>query len=97
MIDEVPTRKMAGMRARDIMKRDVKKVKSIERVRVVFDLIKNTTHNGFPVVKFQLNSDRAAFAGLVQRTTLVRLLQSKAFYRNPEQASPNSAPPVATL
>ena len=59
-----------------VMSQPVKTVHEVNRVRRIYDLLKHTGHNGFPVV-----SEDGRLRGLILRKTLCTILKLKAFSR----------------
>jgi len=58
----------------DIMSRPVHTINEINKVGVVYDLLSNTTHNGFPVI-----ARNGQLRGFIMRKTLCSILKMKAF------------------
>jgi len=58
----------------DIMKCPVHTINEINKVGVVYDLLRNTTHNGFPVI-----ARNGQLRGYIMRKTLCSILKLKAF------------------
>jgi chloride channel 7 len=65
---------MRKLTAQDVMTRNVHTFQEIERVRKIFQILKQTTHNGFPVL-----NDNRQFVGLILRNQLITLLSYRAF------------------
>ena len=76
---------MYRLRASDIMTEHVVTLKEVESVQHVVDVLRNTTHNGFPIVKVPQASRHVEssleghFAGLISRSQLLTILKFKAF------------------
>lgn len=60
----------------EVMSKPLVFIRKHEKVGVVFDILKQTVHNGYPVI----NSD-GTYSGLIMRKTLCSLLELKAFSR----------------
>lgn len=58
----------------EVMARPVVTLRLSEKVDVIYNILKEKTHNGFPVV-----DSRGRFVGLILRKTLCSLLELKAF------------------
>jgi chloride channel 7 len=68
----------------EIMASPLIKFQRLEKVSVVYEILKGTSHNGFPVL-----SDDGRFYGLILRKTLCSLLEAKAFSKKVQvSASP---------
>lgn len=72
----------------EVMSKPLISIRAHEKVGVVFDILKQTRHNGFPVI-----SAEGRYSGLIMRKTLCTLLDLKAFSRPAE----NVAHPSSTL
>ena len=62
--------------AGQVMSKDVKRLRPVERVSVVFDLLQSVSHSNFPIVD-PASSD--TLYGTASRSTLCTLLQRRAF------------------
>jgi chloride channel 7 len=68
---------MRKLKAQDVMTRDVHTFQEIESVRKIFQILKQTTHNGFPIL-----NDNQQFVGLILRNQLITLLRYRAFTKD---------------
>jgi len=68
--------KVSQIRTSDIMSTNVKTLRPVERVGVVYNLLATTTHSCFPLVT---GEDECGVFGSVLRETLSALLHLKAF------------------
>lgn len=58
----------------------------IEKVRTIVDILRNSRHNGFPVIDEPPHSESPVLFGLILRAHLIVLLKKKAFFRTPVSA-----------
>ena len=58
----------------------------IEKVRNIVDILRNSRHNGFPVIDDPPYSESPVLFGLILRAHLIVLLKKKAFFRAPVSA-----------
>jgi chloride channel 7 len=65
---------MRKLTARDVMTRKVYTFREIESVGKIYQVLTETTHNGFPVV-----NEQQQFLGLIRRNQLITLLRRRAF------------------
>eukprot|EP01117_Protostelium_nocturnum_P005886 TRINITY_DN2117_c0_g1_i1.p1 TRINITY_DN2117_c0_g1~~TRINITY_DN2117_c0_g1_i1.p1 ORF type:complete len:763 (-),score=210.69 TRINITY_DN2117_c0_g1_i1:92-2188(-) len=63
------------LQARHVMKTNIVKMKAVETVENVVNILRNSTHNGFPVIREEDNR----FAGIILRSQLTMLLKENAF------------------
>ena len=73
------------------MSSDVKCLRPVEQVGVVFDVLQSYKHNSFPIVNVRTNG---TLFGTVGRDLLLTLLERKAFKNNPNSKS-NQSPLVS--
>mmetsp|Transcript_6745 Transcript_6745/g.10224 ORF Transcript_6745/g.10224 Transcript_6745/m.10224 type:complete len:269 (-) Transcript_6745:36-842(-) len=69
-----PPSYMAKLTAEQVMKSSVVQFREVERVGLIYDILAETTHNGFPVV----NED-GKFVGFILRSQLITILRKHAF------------------
>jgi chloride channel 7 len=65
---------MLKLTARDVMTREVRTFREVESVRTIYSTLRDTTHNGFPIV-----NNEHQFVGLILRKQLITLLRHHAF------------------
>lgn len=67
--------------AKDIMNQPVVCVRRKEKVNYIIDILKNTTHNGFPVIEDDENGNRenGKLIGLILRSQLVVILMKSLY------------------
>ena len=73
---------------REIMAKPVYTLKEANLVKDVYDLLSNTSHNGFPVV-----AENGRLCGFIMRKTLCGLLKAKAF-SSPISPLPSELSPI---
>jgi len=92
-LEQQPHSKMRHLRAHDVMAKDVVEFGTVERVEYIMEALKNTSHNGFPVVLRHTEGGskkkKTTFSGCILRTQLLVLLQQRQFTSSPE--APQSA------
>mmetsp|Transcript_31009 Transcript_31009/g.40954 ORF Transcript_31009/g.40954 Transcript_31009/m.40954 type:complete len:814 (+) Transcript_31009:234-2675(+) len=84
--------RMNDMCANQIMSVDVKCLRPVEKVGVIYDLLTDCSHNCFPVVDIKSGS---VLVGTVLRKLLTVLIQQKAF--GPAETDPQSRSRVSPL
>ncbi|XP_028406766.1 H(+)/Cl(-) exchange transporter 7-like [Dendronephthya gigantea] len=80
-----PPQMVEGLNARNIMNKPVCCMNLVENVGRVIELLKTTTHNGFPVVDPLPENEMSegtfgAFRGTILRSQLIVLLKHKVFF-----------------
>ncbi|XP_055338309.1 H(+)/Cl(-) exchange transporter 7-like [Paramacrobiotus metropolitanus] len=91
LLDWEPPPLSSHMTARSIMSYPVYTFKTVEKVGVIYDILKKVTHNGFPVVeegdiRNPLSDEPETFGrfrGLILRSQLITLLQNRVFNESP--------------
>jgi len=72
----------------DVMAPEVVCINEVENLRTIVDILKTTTHNGFPVIK-KVNEDRKqVFCGLILRRQLLILLNTKKYQERTSRITP---------
>lgn len=62
----------------------------IEKVRKIVYILRNSSHNGFPVIDEPPYSETPVLFGLILRAHLIVLLKKKAFFLTPVSAGPDA-------
>ncbi|PRP79189.1 hypothetical protein PROFUN_13069, partial [Planoprotostelium fungivorum] len=77
------------LEARHVMQDDVITMRTRESVRNIIRMLRDTTHNGFPVVR-----DDEKFVGIILRSQLTLLLTERAFVRDRDDVKNQKVVPL---
>merc|ERR1712196_231536 len=83
-LEQQPHSFMRHLTAHDVMAKEVVEFGAVERVGYIMEALRNTQHNGFPVVLRRQGDSSSAFAGCILRSQLLMLMQHRQFITNPE-------------
>eukprot|EP00753_Platysulcus_tardus_P014481 PLAT4376.2.p1 GENE.PLAT4376.2~~PLAT4376.2.p1 ORF type:complete len:683 (+),score=380.79 PLAT4376.2:233-2050(+) len=88
-VESNPPRDLARYTAADMMRKPVVTVRRLERVRDIINMLREHTHNGFPVVQ-DFGDGRDTFVGLILRNQLITIIRHHAFLEKPEDVDKTS-------
>ncbi|KAK9706221.1 hypothetical protein RND81_07G111700 [Saponaria officinalis] len=74
---------MRQLTVADVVTGPLQYFRGIEKVKNIVDILKRSSHNGFPVLDEQEHSENPVLFGLILRANLIVLLKKKAFFFTP--------------
>ncbi|EFJ09934.1 hypothetical protein SELMODRAFT_427560 [Selaginella moellendorffii] len=90
ILEAKPEPFMQQLTAKDAVTTSVVSLSPVEQVSTVLMVLRNTTHNAFPVIGESSTTGRKVFLGLVLRSHLLVLLKNKAFHYASSGSAENS-------